>query len=340
METTGRYQRTIELYEYYKNGKLILKPFYQRNSVWDENMRSYLIDTIVSGYTMPPVFIRTVLDEETLQVKYEVLDGQQRLTSIFSYISNELTMKKSHNELYGTVLFSQLPTEIKNIILNFEISVVDVSSATDEEIFELFARLNSNNMKLNHQEVRHSKFHGEFKVYIQKQAKIWSSDIFDDFKIFNKKNKSRMLDQEFIVQLALLCDQGIVEGSQTNLSKLYEKYEDLYPFDMDTKLECIRKLFSNHEYYKLVQSDKLFKNKTFMYLIASHYLSKEIDIIDYLEFLKWFNVYNLKFTNKLINSEELTELHALLKMRTTNKSSREKRLAQIDGIYKYLYTKE
>lgn len=338
MQINGRYQRVVELYEYYTQGKLDLSPIYQRNNVWDENMQSYLIDTILRGYTMPPIFIRAIVCNITKKTKYEVLDGQQRLTTIFKYIDDKFKVKRMHNPENSEVVFSDLSDKKKTVILNFEVSVMDVSDTAETEIYELFARLNSNNIKLNNQEIRSAKYHGYFKSYIVTENRKWSQNIFTPYKVFTKSNKARMLDEEYLAQLALLSDKGMVEGNKKNLDSIYEEYDAVeIPSKLDEELNKLFKLFDSEEYSTLVSTNNKFKNRSYIYIFASHYLTLDIKATEYTKYLEWFINYIELVDNKVKNDESATEFLKIATMRTTNKTSRERRLGIIDDIYRHKY---
>jgi len=77
--------REIEsLYSKWKRGKLILQPDFQRQFVWDQKKASRLIESVMLAVPLPAIY----LAEEKGGTE-SVIDGQQRLTSFFSYIDNE-----------------------------------------------------------------------------------------------------------------------------------------------------------------------------------------------------------------------------------------------------------
>lgn len=338
MNITGRYQRVVELYEYYSQGKLDLTPIYQRNSVWDEKMRSYLIDTLLRGYTMPPIFIRSVVNNTTRQTQYEVLDGQQRLTSIFKYINDEFVVKKMHNEDFYNTEFSDLPDEAKSLILNFEVSVMDVSNAKEAEIYELFARLNSNNIRLNNQEIRSSKYHGQFKMYIVAENKRWSEHIFTPYNMFSKTKKARMDDIEFLSQLAMLSYRGVTEGGKKDLDQIYKELDDEdIPEVLKNNMDKLFEVFNSSSYSELVTENSKYSNRAYMYLFASFYLKIDIDVEEFTKYIKWFIERVEQVENDIIEDKNISELLKIITMRTTNKTSREKRLMMINEAYKTNY---
>ena len=67
--------------------KLNMSPKYQRKSVWGTEQQSLLIDSIIKNIPIPPVFLRESIDKKGIS-SFEVIDGKQRLTSIFKFIDN------------------------------------------------------------------------------------------------------------------------------------------------------------------------------------------------------------------------------------------------------------
>src|SRR5207253_10080136 len=93
-----------------KAGTLILSPSFQRRSVWPVGAKSYLIDTIVRGLPIPIIFLREQkTDLHSLEPKREVVDGQQRVRTLLTFIAPNLvrnfdpnrdafTIKTTHNK--------------------------------------------------------------------------------------------------------------------------------------------------------------------------------------------------------------------------------------------------
>jgi uncharacterized protein with ParB-like and HNH nuclease domain len=94
--------------EWSKNDQLELNPRFQRRSVWTDSARSYLMDTIVRGKPIPKVFIRQKLNTTTKKSIREIVDGQQRMRTILSYMNDGFQISKRHNSIYGGPYFSQL----------------------------------------------------------------------------------------------------------------------------------------------------------------------------------------------------------------------------------------
>lgn len=110
-----------DILQWYENGELELSPKYQRNSVWNEKVKSYLMDTIIRGLPIPPVFMRQKIDVTTKKTYREIIDGQQRLRAITEYIQNRFPISKTHNELYGGMRYEDLDEETQEQILDYDI---------------------------------------------------------------------------------------------------------------------------------------------------------------------------------------------------------------------------
>ena len=147
--------------------QLELSPKFQRRSVWTDTARSYLMDTIVRGKPIPKIFIRQKINPQTRVSIREVVDGQQRLRTILSYLHDGFQISKRHNAQYGGLFFSQLnqvDAEIQTNILNYELSVDLLVNMPDPEVLDVFGRLNSYAVVLNEQEKINAQHFGPFKT--------------------------------------------------------------------------------------------------------------------------------------------------------------------------------
>lgn len=214
-----------ELFDSFKRGETILSPKFQRRTVWEYKAKSYLMDTIISGFPIPRIFIResTNLDMSACR---EIIDGQQRLKTIFDFLNDGFKISKVHNSVYGGKFYSDLPDDEKRDILKYPISAVVLIDVDDNTVFDIFARLNTYSVKLNQQELLNSQFFGVYKQLIYNLAQEYRT-FWVDSKILSEKNISRMDDAKLVSELLSV----IVEGKITSVSfeqskKLYKKYDD------------------------------------------------------------------------------------------------------------------
>ncbi len=262
------------------NGELVLSPKYQRNKVWNLNAKSYLIDTLLRGYPIPQIFIRQQIDIATRKTIREVIDGQQRITAILEYFDNQFKIQKSHNKEFGNLHYSELPDEEKENFLNYNISFEIVKLKDDSKIYEMFARLNTNNIALNKQELRNAQYWGEFKVFILQKSSDFKN-IFIDKKIFKDKDLSRMADVDFMNSLVINVIDGIVTDSNSKTESTYKKYdkEFLNQEHIEEKLNRIFLIIESIFYNQLFNS-KIFYRKNYfwtLFVAINHQLYGTLD---------------------------------------------------------------
>lgn len=219
--------------EWSDNGQLELSPKFQRRSVWTDTARSYLMDTIISGKPMPKVFIRQKLNPQTRKSIREVVDGQQRLRTILSFMKDGFVISKQHNKTYGGFYFSQLnevDDEIQSQILNYEVSVDLLVNMSDPDVLDVFSRLNSYSVTLNEQEKINANHFGPFKTLADSLAHHHNSFWINN-KIISEQNVLRMIDVQMTADLII----GMVEGirSKKQIKKFYEQYEKEFNADTD-----------------------------------------------------------------------------------------------------------
>lgn len=217
--------------EWSYNSQLELSPKFQRRSVWTDIARSYLMDTIVSGKPIPKVFIRQKINPQTRKSIREVVDGQQRLRTILSFMKDGFVISTRHNKIYGGCYFSQLneiDDEIQSHILNYEISVDLLVNMSDPDVLDVFSRLNSYSVTLNEQEKINANHFGPFKMLADRIAHF-NNSFWTDNKIISEQNVLRMIDVQMTADLLI----GIIEGirSKKQIKKFYEQYEKSFNFD-------------------------------------------------------------------------------------------------------------
>lgn len=256
-----------DILQWYENGELELSPKYQRNSVWNEKAKSYLIDTIIRGLPIPPIFMRQQIDVATKKTYREIIDGQQRLRAITEYIENKFPISKSHNDLYGGKYYKDLDEETQGQLLEYDIFVEVINEKEDPVIYDMFARLNTNNCVLNRQEIRNSRYWGEFKVASYNLAGEYR-DLFYGNKIFNDKQFSRMDDVELISVLLNVFISGIDTDTPTSIDKLYAKYDKSFADFSDIKVKFDRVMHIIEKIYDYLNGNvRCFTSKVYFYTL-------------------------------------------------------------------------
>jgi hypothetical protein len=233
-----------------KNGELNLSPMFQRRAVWAKGAKSYLVDTILRGLPIPPVILRDLPpDIRTFQSIREVVDGQQRLRTLLTFIAPQLvndfdptrdhfTISKSHNESLAGAGFRDLSKKLQQQVLDYQFMVHIFPSETDDrDILEIFARMNATGTKLNNQELRNAEYFGEFKSVAFSMA-AENLEIWRSWQLFSEANIARMLEVEFTSELMIFAIMGVTDNNSRVIDASYRQYDDDFP----GKSEIIKRL--------------------------------------------------------------------------------------------------
>lgn len=207
--------------EWRNNGLLEISPEFQRRSVWSRNAKSYLIDTIIRGKPMPKILITQRLSgSRTIRV---VVDGQQRLRSIFEFVEGDFRISRAHNEEFRGHTYDTLPEQTRKDFLNYELGVDLLYDMSYEDILDIFARINTYTVTLNTQEKRNAKYLGYFKQYVYRYGYQYVH-YFIDGEILTKRKVARMAEAELSAEFFV----ALVGGVQTNKNteQYYKEYED------------------------------------------------------------------------------------------------------------------
>ncbi len=135
-------------------GNLVIQPEYQRNYIYADNKRDVgVIESILSGYPLGLIYFN-----KTGENSYEVLDGQQRITSIGRYVTNKFAIKGKNNIPYN---FKGLPKDKQRKILDTRLTVY-ICEGSETEIKEWFETINIVGVPLNEQELLNAIYSGPF----------------------------------------------------------------------------------------------------------------------------------------------------------------------------------
>lgn len=211
--------------EWSQRNELVLQPKFQRRHVWSDKARSYLIDTIIRGKPIPKIYMRQDVNPDTRRTRREIVDGQQRLHTVLNFIKDGFKISKAHHETFGGKSFSGLDADTQRDILKYEFVVDLLQDMPDNEVYDIFARINTYSETLKPQELRNAKWFGDFKSCVYLLAKEFST-FFVENKIFTPKSILRMAEAEYISDLLLAMQEGIHQGDKRTLDNCYQKYDD------------------------------------------------------------------------------------------------------------------
>lgn len=211
--------------------KLEISADFQRRAVWLERERAELIATIIDGLPFPEIYVHVVTDPDTGKQKHIVVDGQQRTTSILKFIDNEFSLPVGRTG--ASLYFRDLDQEAKERFWDYKVVVRSLRKTNDAEIRDIFARLNTNNITLNDQELRNAKYVGKFKQAAERFA---DNPLFEEMGLFTARDMRRMLDVEFVSELLIRLVVGVTNKKDL-LEESYAAYEEEFPGEAEYEIE-------------------------------------------------------------------------------------------------------
>ena len=135
------------------NGKLTVQPEYQRNYIYADGKKDVaVIESVLKGYPLGLIYFNRREDGQL-----EVLDGQQRITSLGRFVTSKFAIKQDNMEQY----FRGIAKDKQDKILNTKLLIYECEG-TESEIKEWFKTINIAGIPLNHQEVLNAIYSGPF----------------------------------------------------------------------------------------------------------------------------------------------------------------------------------
>lgn len=203
-----------------RQNQLELQPQFQRGSVWTPQAQSFLIDTILRELPIPAVYIRTRVDATTQSSIREVVDGQQRLRAIVAFASNELRLNNRSPDLAG-LRYNDLTQDQKDTFLSYNVPTVQLLNASDADVLEVFARLNSYSVKVTPAELRHAKFDEPVKWAIWNTTRE-NGLLWDRYHIVSLRDSVRLKNTTLIAELFMAFLNGPGDGGEERVNAFYK----------------------------------------------------------------------------------------------------------------------
>lgn len=163
------------------NGKLDIRPPYQREFIYNEKQRKAVIDTVFKNHPLN-VMYWAVRDDNG----FEIIDGQQRTISLCQYVNGDF----SYNARY----FHNLEEDEKNTILDYSLMIYQCSGSPSDKL-EWFRIINIAGEILTAQELRNATYHG---LWVSDAKRYFSKIQCPAYKIGNKYLKGKSNRQEYL----------------------------------------------------------------------------------------------------------------------------------------------
>ena len=305
------------------------KPAYQRGEVWTLNQKQLFIDSLLNGFDIPKLYYREINDAADAEVHWEVLDGQQRLKSIFEFYDGNFPLSKGAKPIQGEEIagryFGDLSMNCSTTLAGRNLDIV-VVKGSDDEIAEMFLRLNSG-LPLNPAEKRNA-ISGGLRNFVSKIAS--THKLFTNAVAFSP---GRYSHDESVAQMLRVEQNG---GQPTNVrhSDLKLMYENGKKFDENQPVaKKLKKVLTFLAKAFPEKSPELTKVKALsLYTLVSRLMTELVVTGKAEKFGKWFIDFDYRVNVNKTKDEDLQD-HILASYQrsalghgTADRSSQERRL--------------
>jgi hypothetical protein len=241
-------------------------PDFQRPAVWSNGQKQLLIDTILRGYDIPKLYWRKI---SKTPEKYEVVDGQQRLRTIFEFHAGEFTLATDADDIDGVAVakmaYADLPEDLRLLFDNYALDVIVLSDTSEDEVREMFLRL-QNGTSLKAQEKRNA-MPGKMRGFIKDLAQ---HVFFTRCAFTNSRFTYDLVAAQFT---AIEINGGPCHVRNSNLTGMYEAQQDF-----DTNGPKARKIRRVLEFLSQAFTEKTPELERYsvisLYALVSHCLEK------------------------------------------------------------------
>lgn len=272
-----------EIINLYRNDELIIRPEYQRLFRWSDRQKTSLIESILLGIPIPPIFVAE--DENGI---WELVDGLQRISTIISFFGE---LKSDISKIWEEENGEDDYEEEKIIGLNFwkleegdliqELEGFDVNTLPKKytinlkravcrvEIlrgesntamkYELFKRLNSGGSKLTPQEIRNAVYRGinpDINILISDLSK---NEYFKQLTLLSEQKKQELYDQELVLRFIAFFNR--LDEINSNTENFLDKFMEESVKDSKFNTEFYKDIFTEvMEILNSINDDKIFRN--------------------------------------------------------------------------------
>jgi uncharacterized protein with ParB-like and HNH nuclease domain len=252
-----------ELMNLYEDDTLFISPEYQRAFRWKVEQQTKFIESILLGIPVPPIFVAEDTNKD-LQVRWELVDGLQRMSTIFSFFGILKDDKKNNLVLTEGSIIKDLKDHSINTFSALQkftlkrsvcrVEIIRWDSSVDMR-YELFSRLNTGGEPLTQQEIRNCVFRGFDNKFNQILIDVGNSIIFKELIKPTEKQDETMFCEELILRFFTMKNHGLVLKSniQDHLTDYMEKVSKgeinfNYDFEKSKLNELITFLKKNYDY--------------------------------------------------------------------------------------------
>lgn len=298
------------LYGMYQKGNLTFDNEIQRVfEQWKEDQKSLLIHSILDDYIIPPIFL--IKDDSgnkdsrgrTIS-NYDVLDGKQRLTTVFDFIEEKFALSdvtptievdEEEYELAGKT-FVELDEELQENIRNYGFTIYNLEGNSDEEVEEFFLRINGG-VSLSKNQITKGKAGIKTMKYLNK---LLAEKFFSTVCNFSGAQSKSEVNLCVLLQSAMMFDvnAGRYEFStfsENDVQKYGASLHDSINEETSKRLETVIK-YLNDVFSDCEKKEKFLKKThiPMVVLTADYAIENEIEPD---QFREWFDDFAYNYYN-------------------------------------------
>lgn len=257
------------------NGSITFDNAIQRALVWDQPRKSLLIDSMISGYPVPPFYARRGENKV-----FDMLDGKQRSNAMCSYLNNEFPLEGVSEEYEG-LYFSELPEEVQDEIKSYSLTVYYFEDITEDEISEMFYRLN-NGKALTAIELTRVKAKSFDKI-----RELAAHDIFND--ALKESQLNRYTNEDIVIKaiVMLSVEKPSLENKVIRPFIIENEVTDILVSQIYSALTTIKYIHEDLENKGYTKPAKKLYTRTHLISMIPLALDKGY-CNDLTEFVRWF----------------------------------------------------
>ena len=282
-------------------GGLDLKPNYQRNYIWKNNFKDKLIYSIIKGYPIGNIIIRQLKQPNEKGAGSEIVDGQQRLTTIFDFVEGryiinsdisrkiieeiqrfygdksdlefEKLKKKLNNKGKIKLKYADLPSIIKGKFESFNVSITKILEASTEDITEYF-RYVQNQERLLAGEILNSLPNAKMEKYL-----LQIDDLEEFCKILGFDNDRKECDKIFYNIIGLFDNKISLGAPDATIRKYVSTAQEITDggLEVNNLLLQINKITEEHKCQRILKNTKKRYIKFLMLIMGFNFIDFSVD---------------------------------------------------------------
>lgn len=321
LDVKGTY--ILDMFMRYQGNKLFINRKYQRKLVWTVEEKQEFINTILLRYPVPLFLLVKYKAGDNKDYQYDVIDGLQRLDAIFSFVKNEFPARGRDGKLHyfnvdalagsaDIVKTENITThedtfdrETCRMFLNYELPV-STTEASDQDVINIFKRINSTGRKLSKQDLRQAGAVGEFADLVRKTACEIRGDVTEnDIVLFRQMPElslsNKRLKYKIDIRQSFWMKQGILTPDNIRISRDEELIARIYGYILlgdyvSPSSKTINSFYSepSMNYQNL--------NRAIRECTCERLMSLFLDI--YRDIVKMFDSVNMTFEKLLFSDSE------------------------------------